>query len=87
MIDSLGKPQSILLIGGTSEIGLAIVEALSGRLRRVVLAGRDRARGEAAARSVAGGAAGTAEPLTADLSSPAVSLRIFTETGFSSGGL
>lgn len=49
MIDSLGKPQSILLVGGTSEIGLAIVEALSGRLRRVVLAGRDRGALDAAA--------------------------------------
>lgn len=50
MIDSLGKPQSVLLIGGTSEIGLAIVEQLSGRLQRVVLAGRDRATLEAAAK-------------------------------------
>lgn len=41
MIDSLGKPQSVLLVGGTSEIGLAIVHALSGRLRRLILAGRD----------------------------------------------
>lgn len=42
MIDSLGKPQSVLLVGGTSEIGLAIVQALSGRLQRLVLAGRDQ---------------------------------------------
>lgn len=49
MIDSLGKPQSILLVGGTSEIGLAIVRQLSGRLQRVVLAGRDRAALQAAA--------------------------------------
>lgn len=41
MIDSLGKPQSVLLVGGTSEIGQAIVHELSGRLQRVVLAGRD----------------------------------------------
>lgn len=43
MIDSLGKPQSLLLVGGTSEIGLAITDALSDRLRRLVLAGRDAA--------------------------------------------
>ena len=49
MIDSLGKPQSVLLVGGTSEIGLAIVRELSGRLQRVVLAGRDRAALEKAA--------------------------------------
>lgn len=49
MIDALGKPQSVLLIGGTSEIGLAIVRELSGRLRRIVLAGRDMAALEQAA--------------------------------------
>lgn len=43
MIDSLGKPQSVLLVGGTSEIGLAILQGLSGRLQRIVLAGRDTA--------------------------------------------
>lgn len=35
-------PQSVLLVGGTSEIGVAILRAMSGRLQRVVLAGRDR---------------------------------------------
>lgn len=42
MRDGLGRIQSVLLIGGTSEIGLAIVAALDpGPLRRIVLAGRD----------------------------------------------
>jgi decaprenylphospho-beta-D-erythro-pentofuranosid-2-ulose 2-reductase len=42
VIDALGEPQTVALVGGTSEIGLAIVHRLarSGRLRRVVLAGR-----------------------------------------------
>ncbi len=41
MINATGKPQSILLLGGGSEIGLAIVEALAGgQPLRVVLAGR-----------------------------------------------
>jgi len=41
VIDSLGNAQSILLAGGTSEIGLALVQELSSpRLDRVVLAGR-----------------------------------------------
>lgn len=42
-MDSLGNPQSVLLVGGTSDIGLAIVARL-GRdqpLQRVVLLGRD----------------------------------------------
>lgn len=51
MINALGSPQSLLLVGGTSEIGLAVAERLvRDRLRRVVLAGRDldalRAAGE-----------------------------------------
>ncbi len=41
MQDALGTPQSILLLGGTSEIGLAIVRRLAAtRTRRVVLAVR-----------------------------------------------
>jgi decaprenylphospho-beta-D-erythro-pentofuranosid-2-ulose 2-reductase len=39
--DALGHPQSLLLLGGTSEIGLATARALIGRrTRTVVLAGR-----------------------------------------------
>ena len=41
MIDALGEPQSGLVLGGSSEIARATVEALPrARLRRVVLAGR-----------------------------------------------
>ncbi|HVN13773.1 MAG TPA: SDR family NAD(P)-dependent oxidoreductase, partial [Kineosporiaceae bacterium] len=55
MIDALGRPQSVLLLGGTSEIGLAIVRALpQDRVRRVVLAGRDRGRLEAVGRQLTG---------------------------------
>ncbi|CAB4862678.1 unannotated protein [freshwater metagenome] len=43
MIDALGHPQSVLLAGGTSEIGLAIVDALIGsRTQRIALAGRNQ---------------------------------------------
>jgi decaprenylphospho-beta-D-erythro-pentofuranosid-2-ulose 2-reductase len=45
VIDAVGNPQSILLLGGTSEIGLATVEAFAGdRPLRVVLAGRASSR-------------------------------------------
>ncbi len=55
MIDSLGRPQSVLLIGGTSEIGLAAVRALAGdHLRRVVLAGRPSPRRDEALEAVRG---------------------------------
>ncbi len=41
MIDALGEPQSVLVLGGSSEIALATVQALPrARMRRVVLAGR-----------------------------------------------
>jgi decaprenylphospho-beta-D-erythro-pentofuranosid-2-ulose 2-reductase len=54
VIDALGNPQSLLLVGGTSEIGLAIATRLAQgkRLGRVVLAGRDRAGLEAAAHAL-----------------------------------
>jgi decaprenylphospho-beta-D-erythro-pentofuranosid-2-ulose 2-reductase len=45
MIDAVGNPQSILVLGGTSEIGLAVVEAFaSDRPLRVVLAARPSER-------------------------------------------
>jgi len=49
MIDAVGNPQSILVLGGTSEIGLAVVEAFaSDRPLRVVLAARPSDRLNAA---------------------------------------
>jgi decaprenylphospho-beta-D-erythro-pentofuranosid-2-ulose 2-reductase len=48
--DGLGSVQSVLVLGGTSEIALATVRALvSERARRVILAARDVAAAEAAA--------------------------------------
>ena len=59
MIDALGNPQTVLLLGGGSDIGLAIAERyLASRPVRVVLAGRPSPRlDEAAARLAAKGAA------------------------------
>jgi decaprenylphospho-beta-D-erythro-pentofuranosid-2-ulose 2-reductase len=49
VINAVGSPQSLLLLGGTSEIGLAVAEEfVRDRTRRVVLAGRDAAALEAA---------------------------------------
>jgi decaprenylphospho-beta-D-erythro-pentofuranosid-2-ulose 2-reductase len=49
MIDAVGNPQSILLLGGTSDIGLATVERFaSDRPMRVILAGRPGPRLDAA---------------------------------------
>jgi len=53
VIDALGDPQSVLLLGGTSEIGVATVRVLAGRrLERVVLAGRASPRLEETAESL-----------------------------------
>ena len=60
MIDALGEPQSVLVLGGTSEIALATVLALPrARMRRVVLAGRpgtglDDAAASLAAQGISG---------------------------------
>jgi decaprenylphospho-beta-D-erythro-pentofuranosid-2-ulose 2-reductase len=58
VIDAVGEPQSVLVLGGSSEIAQAIVDRLvSGRCRTVVLAGRSGERlREAGTRATAAGA-------------------------------
>ena len=59
MNDALGLPQTVVLLGGTSDIGLAIVRRLqSPSLRAVVLACRNPESGEVAAAGVRQGAPG-----------------------------
>ena len=71
MMDALGEPQSVLVLGGTSEIALATVRALPrGRLRRVVLAGRPGAGLESAAAALTSdGIAGVATAVAVALAS------------------
>jgi decaprenylphospho-beta-D-erythro-pentofuranosid-2-ulose 2-reductase len=82
MENALGEPQTIVLLGGTSEIGLAIVrQLLAPTTRTVVLACRDLAKGERAAQALRhdalavdvvafdGAATATHEDLARDLSS------------------
>lgn len=53
MIDAVGNPQSLLVLGGTSEIGIAVAETFAkSRPLRIVLAGRPGARLDAAAEQV-----------------------------------
>jgi decaprenylphospho-beta-D-erythro-pentofuranosid-2-ulose 2-reductase len=50
VIDAVGNPQSLLLLGGTSEIGLAVVERFAAaRPLRIVLANRPSERLDSAA--------------------------------------
>ncbi|HEX4703225.1 MAG TPA: decaprenylphospho-beta-D-erythro-pentofuranosid-2-ulose 2-reductase [Pseudonocardiaceae bacterium] len=56
MIDAVGNPQSLLLLGGTSEIGLAVAAKFAAaRPLRVILAGRPGARLDAAAERLRAG--------------------------------
>src|SRR5205823_5215537 len=53
--DGLGAPQSVFVLGGTSDIGLAVLRALAGGpLTTVVLAGRHPDALEAAGADLAG---------------------------------
>ena len=53
MQNAFGEPQQVLLLGGTSDIGLAIVSAFEqNTLRRVTLACRDATKGELQAAAI-----------------------------------
>jgi len=67
VIDALGEPQSVLVLGGSSEIARATIEALPRtRLRRVVLAGRPSAVIDDAAMSLGNSGIPTVEVATFD---------------------
>jgi decaprenylphospho-beta-D-erythro-pentofuranosid-2-ulose 2-reductase len=72
VIDALGNPQSVLLLGGTSEIGLATIRrfAQGGRLARVVLAGRPSERLEAAREEVRALGVGAVDTVALDAADP-----------------
>ena len=71
MRDALGAVESVLVLGGGSDIAAATVEALIGsRTRTVVLAGRDPARLEPVAERLRGAGATTVECIEFDASAP-----------------
>jgi decaprenylphospho-beta-D-erythro-pentofuranosid-2-ulose 2-reductase len=72
MRDALGAVQSILVLGGSSDIGIAIAARLAGsRHATVVLAGRHPERLEAGVRAVTGAGAGRVETVHFDADEPA----------------
>jgi decaprenylphospho-beta-D-erythro-pentofuranosid-2-ulose 2-reductase len=86
MIDATGRPQSVLVLGGASEIAQAIVAGLvPGRCRTVVLAGRPSERLEAAAAAALAAGADVVETVafdTTDLAgSPAAVDAVFERFG------
>jgi decaprenylphospho-beta-D-erythro-pentofuranosid-2-ulose 2-reductase len=67
MKDALGAVQSVLVLGGTSEIGVAIAKELAApRRAKVILAGRSQDRLAAAARDVAAHTGATVESVLFD---------------------
>ena len=72
MTDALGSPQSVLALGGNSEIGLAILRRLvERRAKTVVLAGRRPEGLKPAADELAGLGATTVETVAFDALDPA----------------
>jgi len=72
MIDAIGRPQSVLVLGGSSEIAQAIVAGLvPARCKTVLLAGRPSDRLEAAADAARAAGAETVETVPYDTSDPA----------------
>ena len=86
MIDATGRPQSVLVLGGASEIARAIVAGLvPGRCRTVILAGRPSERLDAAAAAAKAAGADVVETVafdTTDLAgNPAVVEDVFARFG------
>lgn len=67
MLDAFGQPQSLVVLGGTSDIAGAVVDALARRrCRTVVLAGRDRSRLEQASATARQAGASQVVPVVFD---------------------
>src|SRR5918997_2391653 len=67
MRDALGDPQSVLVLGGTSEIGVATARALAARrARTIVLAARDPSRCSGAAEAIRAAGAERVEAVAFD---------------------
>ncbi|HEY1572350.1 MAG TPA: decaprenylphospho-beta-D-erythro-pentofuranosid-2-ulose 2-reductase [Pseudonocardiaceae bacterium] len=86
MIDAVGNPQSLLLLGGTSEIGLAVAETFArSRPLRVILAGRPGERLDAAAQRLRAGGS-TVSLLPFDARVPATHTEV-VEKAFADGDM
>lgn len=83
MIDAVGNPQSLLLLGGTSEIALTVAERYAGRRPlRIVLAARPSERRDAAAKKLSetGSTVSTVDFEAADTAAhPGILEKIFAE--------
>jgi decaprenylphospho-beta-D-erythro-pentofuranosid-2-ulose 2-reductase len=85
--DAFGHPQSVVVLGGTSDIGRAIVGRLVGlRCRTVVLAARDPARLAAAADEAAAAGATAVATVHLDATEPGSARDTVAEAFKAAGG-
>jgi decaprenylphospho-beta-D-erythro-pentofuranosid-2-ulose 2-reductase len=86
MRNAFGQPQSVLVLGGTSDIALAVVERLCAeRTRTVVLAGRNETGLAAAAERLTSAGATTVEIVPMEASDPG-SAAATVEAGLAAAG-
>lgn len=86
MLDAFGQPQSVVVLGGTSDLAGAIVGALvRRRCKSVVLAGRDDARLADAARAATASGAERVSTLRFDATHVEDAVRVVDESFDSAG--
>jgi len=86
MRNAFGQPQSVLVLGGTSDIALAVLDRLcAARTRTVVLAGRDEGRLALAADRLRAAGATTIETVPMEASQPS-SAAATIEAGLAAAG-
>jgi len=87
MNNAVGSPQSVLVLGGTSEIALCITSLLvSRRTRRVVLAGRNPETLESAAKELSAKGADQVQNVSFDAADPESAISAVQEA-FSGGDI
>lgn len=87
MRDALGAVQSVLVLGGSSEIGCAIAGQLAGpRSATVILAGRDQRGLDPPAERLRSDGAGRVETLHFDADQPATHDQVLAEAARLAGG-
>jgi decaprenylphospho-beta-D-erythro-pentofuranosid-2-ulose 2-reductase len=87
MRNAFGQPQSVLVLGGTSDIAVAVVERLvAQRTATVILAGRDQTRLDAVASSLKDKGASTVETMTFDASDPSTAPGVIDDAFAKAGG-
>jgi decaprenylphospho-beta-D-erythro-pentofuranosid-2-ulose 2-reductase len=85
--NAFGQPQSILVLGGTSDIALAVVRRLiDARTSTVVLAGRDEAALARSADELRAHGASTVATITFDATDPASAAPVIEQAFETAGG-